>query len=109
MWFVFPQLDGLGSSVMAKQYGIKDIEEARAFLDHPLLGPRLTECAEAVLAVEGRSVGEIFGYPDDLKLKSSMTLFASITQPGSVFVNILDKYFGGVGDVRTLEILVAQG
>jgi uncharacterized protein (DUF1810 family) len=109
MWFVFPQIDGLGSSVMAKRYAIRNIEEARAYLNHPILGLRLVECAESVLAVEGRSVGEIFGYPDDLKLKSSMTLFASITQPGSVFVNILDKYFCGVGDVRTLELLVAEG
>ncbi len=105
MWFVFPQIHGLGHSATAEYYAIKSIEEAQAYLNHPLLGPRLLECAEAVLAVEGRSASQIFGYPDDLKLKSSMTLFASVADSGSLFVRVLDKYFLGERDVRTLQIL----
>lgn len=105
MWYIFPQLDGLGSSSTARHYAIKSIEEARAYLAHPLLGPRLAECAEAVLAVEGRTASEIFGYPDDLKLKSSMTLFASVADPDSVFVKVLEKYYRGEQDARTLELL----
>jgi uncharacterized protein (DUF1810 family) len=106
MWFIFPQIDGLGHSSTAKHYAIKSIEEARAYINHPVLGTRLMECAEAVLAVEGRSVSEIFGYPDDMKLKSSMTLFASVTKdPHSVFLRVLDKYFQGKQDDRTLQLL----
>jgi uncharacterized protein (DUF1810 family) len=105
MWFIFPQIDGLGHSTTSKYYAIKSIEEARQYLNHPVLGTRLLECAETVLAIEGRSISEIFGYPDDLKLKSSMTLFASVADPRSVFVRILDKYFHGEGDVRTLHLL----
>ena len=86
-------------------YAIKSIDEARAYLNHPVLGPRLRECAEAVLAVEGRTASEIFQYPDDLKLKSSMTLFAAASEPGSVFVCVLDKYFAGNQDERTLQLL----
>ena len=85
MWFIFPQIDGLGSSATARKYAISGIEEAEAYLKHPELGPRLVECAEAALAVEGRSATEIFGYPDDLKLKSCATLFAAVATPGSVF------------------------
>lgn len=106
MWFIFPQIDGLGHSPTAKHYAIKSIEEARAYLNHPVLGPRLIECAEAVLAVEGRSVSAIFGYPDDLKLKSSMTLFASVAEdPRSVFVLVLEKYFRGEQDGATLRLV----
>jgi len=105
MWYIFPQIDGLGHSTTSKHYAIKSIEEARQYLNHPVLGTRLLECAEAVFAIEGRSVSEIFGYPDDLKLRSSMTLFASVEDPGSVFVRVLDKYFHGERDVRTLHIL----
>ena len=105
MWFIFPQIDGLAHSATSKYYSIKSIEEARQYLNHPVLGAKLLECAEAVLAVEGRSVSEIFGYPDDLKLKSSMTLFAYVADPRSVFVRILDKYFQGEQDDRTLDIL----
>ena len=105
MWFIFPQIDGLAHSATSKHYAIKSIGEARQYLNHPVLGARLLECAETVLAVEGRSVSEIFGYPDDLKLKSSMTLFAYVADPGSVFVRILDKYFQGERDVRTLDLL----
>ena len=105
MWYIFPQIDGLGHSTTTKHYAIKSIEEARQYLNHPVLGTRLLECAEAVLAVEGRSVSEIFGYPDDLKLKSSMTLFETVADKRSVFVRVLDKYFHGERDVRTLHLL----
>jgi uncharacterized protein (DUF1810 family) len=105
MWYIFPQIDGLAHSSTSKYYAIKSLKEARQYLNHPVLGARLLECSEAVLAIEGRSISEIFGYPDDLKLKSSMTLFASVADPGSVFVLILDKYFHSEQDVRTLELL----
>ena len=105
MWFIFPQLEGLASSTTSKYYDIRSIQEARQYLKHPVLGLRLLECAEAVLAIEGRSFSEIFGCPDDLKLKSSMTLFASVVGPDSVFVRVLDKYFGGARDTRTLQLL----
>ena len=105
MWFIFPQLDGLGRSSTAKYYGLKGIEEARHFLQHPILGRRLLECSEAVLAVEGRTVSQMFGSPDDMKLHSSMTLFAQVAEPGSVFVHVLEKYFNGEADGATLRIL----
>jgi uncharacterized protein (DUF1810 family) len=105
MWFIFPQIDGLGHSPTTEYYAIKNIEEARKYLAHPVLGPRLLECAEAVLSVEGRSVSQIFGYPDDFKLKSSMTLFAFVSDPDSAFVNVLNKYFHGEHDIKTLQIL----
>jgi uncharacterized protein (DUF1810 family) len=105
MWYIFPQIDGLGHSPTAKFYAIKSPEEARQYLEHPVLGPRLLACAEAVLSVERRSASEIFGFPDDMKLKSSMTLFASVAEPGAVFVRILDKYFHGEHDQRTLELV----
>ncbi|MBY0231162.1 MAG: DUF1810 domain-containing protein [Gemmataceae bacterium] len=105
MWFVFPQLDGLGSSPTARHYAIKGLDEARAYLAHPVLGPRLLECAEAALAVEGRSALDIFGSPDDLKLKSSATLFALASPPGSVFERLLAKYYGGERDAATLRLL----
>lgn len=105
MWYIFPQIDGLGYSATSKYYAIKSMEEAKEYLNHPALGLRLLECAEAVLAVEGRSVSDILGYPDDLKLKSSMTLFASVADPDSVFARVLDKYFQGERDGRTLQLL----
>lgn len=105
MWFVFPQLTGLGFSATSRYYAVMSREEARGYLEHPVLGPRLVECAEAVLDVEGRSVSEIFGYPDELKLKSSMTLFAEVAGRSSVFERVLQKYFGGERDPRTLELL----
>jgi uncharacterized protein (DUF1810 family) len=107
MWFVFPQVDGLGFSSTARHYAIKSAEEARQYLAHPVLGPHLLECAAAVLAVEGRSVSEIFGSPDDLKLKSCMTLFESVAGQGSVFGQVLDRYYQGQRDTRTQEILAA--
>ena len=105
MWYIFPQVDGLGYSATSKHYAIKSMEEARAYLKHPILGSRLLECADAVLAIEGRSASDILDYPDDLKLQSSMTLFASVASPDSVFVRVLDKYFQGERDVRTLQLL----
>ena len=105
MWYIFPQIDGLGRSKTAKYYAIKSMEEARQYLNHPVLGERVLECAEAILAIAGRTASEIFGYPDDLKLKSSMTLFASAATPGFVFVRVLDKYFHGERDVKTLRLL----
>jgi uncharacterized protein (DUF1810 family) len=105
MWYVFPQLAGLGSSPMARRYAIRGAEEARAYLAHPVLGPRLKEIAEAALAVEGRSARDIFGSPDDLKLRSCATLFASVSPPGSVFERVLDKYYGGEPDEATLRLL----
>ena len=105
MWFIFPQIDGLGHSTTAEYYAIKSLKEAREYLNHPVLGSRLVECTGAVLAIEGRLVSDIFGYPDDLKLKSSMTLFASVADPGSIFVRVLDKYFHAERDARTLQLL----
>ena len=105
MWYIFPQIDGLGYSATSKYYAIKSIGEARQYLNHPVLGARLLECAETVLAIEGQSISNIFGYPDDLKLKSSMTLFECVAGPDSVFVRVLDKYFYGERDARTLDIL----
>lgn len=105
MWYIFPQLDGLGFSATARHYGIKSLEEARAYLAHPILGPRLEESAEAVLRIEGRSATAIFGSPDDLKLRSCATLFAAASPPGSVFERLLGKYYGGARDARTLQLL----
>ena len=105
MWFIFPQIDGLGSSPAARHYAIKSREEAEAYLRHPVLGPRLAACAEATLAVDGRSAREMFGSPDDLKLRSSATLFAAIAPGGSVFERVIEKYFNGQPDPKTLELL----
>ena len=108
MWYVFPQLAGLGSSPTARQYAIRGLAEAEAYLRHPLLGPRLVEATEAALAVEGRSAREVFGSPDDLKLRSSATLFAQVSPDGSVFHRLLDRYFDGSPDPRTLALLGAD-
>ena len=105
MWFVFPQLRGLGRSAMAQHYGIGSLAEARAYLEHPVLGPRLVECTELVNRIEGRSVHQIFGSPDDLKFHSSMTLFASADPDAPVFREALGKYFGGALDASTVEKL----
>ncbi len=105
MWFIFPQIDGLGYSPTAKLYSIKSIEEARQYLNHPVLGKRLLECTEAVVALKGGSVSEIFGYPDDLKFKSSMTLFEKVAGSGSVFSAALDRYCYGGRDAATLRLL----
>jgi uncharacterized protein (DUF1810 family) len=109
MWFVFPQLRGLGQSAMAQRYGVASLAEAKAYLAHPLLGPRLVECTRAVLAVEGRSLHAIFGSPDDLKFRSSMTLFAlAANEDQSVFRQALDHCCGGHADERTLALLEGQ-
>lgn len=107
MWFVFPQLAGLGSSAMAQRYAIGGLAEAEAYLAHPLLGPRLRECSEALLRLNGKSAHEIFGSPDDWKLHSSMTLFAQAAPSPSVFQQVLGMYFAGRPDARTLVILGA--
>jgi uncharacterized protein (DUF1810 family) len=105
MWFIFPQLRGLGHSTIARHYGIDSLAEAQAYLGHPVLGPRLVECTELVNKVEGRSIHQIFGSPDDLKFRSSMTLFA-LAQPGApVFRAALNKYFAGAPDSVTAEML----
>ena len=105
MWFVFPQLRGLGHSQMAWHFGLQSRGEAVAYLAHPLLGPRLRECVELVLAVEGRSAHAIFGSPDDLKLRSCLTLFREIDGVDGVFGKALDKYFDGQPDAVTLQLL----
>jgi uncharacterized protein (DUF1810 family) len=105
MWFVFPQMRGLGFSPVAQRFGITSLAEARAYLDHPVLGARLRESAEAVLAIEGSSAYDIFGTPDDLKLRSSATLFAQATSAGSVFHQLLAKFYDGVPDGATLKLL----
>jgi uncharacterized protein (DUF1810 family) len=104
MWYIFPQFDGLGFSSTSKRYSIKSIDEARAYLGHPVLGPRLMDCAEAVLGIEGRSALEIFGSPDDMKLRSCATLFACVSPAGSAFHRLLDKYYQGDRDRMTLRL-----
>ena len=108
MWYVFPQLVGLGASATSRKYAISSLAEAEAYLRHELLGARLVACADAALAVEGRSAREIFGSPDDLKLRSSATLFAQVSPDGSVFHRLLEKYFGGEPDAATLRLLAAS-
>jgi len=105
IWYIFPQIDGLGHSPMSKRYAIKSKAEAQAYLEHPLLGARLLECATILLQLEGRSASEIFGSPDDLKLKSSMTLFAAVQSREPAFARVIDKYFQGQPDSRTIELL----
>ena len=105
MWYIFPQFDGLAFSATSTHYAIKSLAEAKAFLDHPTLGPRLLECAEAVVGVDGRSASEIFGSPDDLKLRSCATLFACVLPPGSVFDRLLAKYYRGERDGKTIQLL----
>lgn len=105
MWFVFPQIAGLGASAMSQRYAIQSLDEARAYLAHPVLGPRLREICGIVLGVQDRGVEEIFGYPDDMKLRSSMTLFARAAADDGMFVEVLRKYFGGMEDDTTLRIL----
>ncbi len=107
MWFIFPQLDGLGHSAMARRYAIKSRAETQAYLQHPLLGSRLAECCRLLLDCDNPSISAIMGYPDDLKLKSSMTLFAAVSPAGSVFQRVLDKYYGGEADTQTLRLLDA--
>jgi len=109
MWYIFPQFAGMGFSSTSQLYAIKSIDEAQAYLNHPVLGPRLIECTQALLAVEGRSAAEIFGSPDDLKLRSCATLFAHVSPAGSVFDRLLEKYFQGQRDDKTLHLLETAG
>lgn len=105
MWFVFPQIAGLGISPTATYYAIRSRAEAQAYVAHPVLGPRLLACAQALLQLQGRSAEQIFGYPDVLKLKSSMTLFAALPDADPVFAAVLGHYYGGSRDDRTLNLL----
>jgi uncharacterized protein (DUF1810 family) len=105
MWFIFPQIKGLGSSPMANEFAISSRAEAQAYLDHPILGPRLRECTRLVTGVRDRSIAEILGHPDDLKFRSSMTLFAAVAADNKDFTAALDKFYGGKADPATLERL----
>ncbi len=105
MWFVFPQIAGLGTSQMSRHYAIGSLAEARAYLRHPLLGPRLIEALRAVLDIEGRTAADIFGTPDDMKLRSCATLFAAAAPEEMVFQRVIDTYFGGHADPLTLARL----
>lgn len=105
IWYIFPQLEGLGFSSTSRRYAIKSLAEARAYLNHPILGPRLLACSEAAASVEGRSAHAVFGSPDDMKLRSCATLFAQVAPAGSVFDRVLDKYFNGQRDDKTLQLL----
>lgn len=102
MWFIFPQLEGLGSSAAARAFAISGLDEARAYLAHPVLGARLRECCALVNRVEGRSAHEIFGDPDDMKFRSCLTLFAAAAPEEKLFAQALEKYFGGERDARTV-------
>ena len=105
MWFVFPQIAGLGASAMAQKYAISSLKEAAAYLEHPLLGPRLRECANLMLEAQGRTAEQILGLVDGMKFRSSMTLFARAAPDVPLFKQCLDKYFGGEPDRATLEKL----
>ena len=105
IWFIFPQMKGLGHSAQSEYYGIGSLEEAEAYWSHPVLGPRLEECTRLVNAVERRAIQQILGYPDDLKFRSSMTLFSAGCRRTAVFNDALTKYFGGEADALTLELL----
>jgi len=106
MWFVFPQIRGLGHSGMARRYAISSEAEARAYLDHPVLGERLRALTRIVNDLDGRSIEQIFGYPDDLKFHSSMTLFAHVAADKAPFEDALNKYFGGEADLETVRRLI---
>lgn len=105
IWYIFPQVAGLGQSSMAERYAIRSRAEAVAYLNHPVLGSRLRECCETLLAHRGKRVEEIMGYPDDLKLRSSMTLFAAISDHDSVFYRVLDAFYAGHPDEKTIAFL----
>ena len=109
MWFIFPQTKGLGSSDNAKFYGIANLQEAAAFLAHPVLGNHLMEISQAVLDIDGKTALDIFGTPDDLKLRSCMTLFSKVPEASDVFQKVLDKYFNGLPDHATTELLQQTG
>ena len=107
MWNIFPQIEGLGSSHIAQKYAISNAEEAKTYLDHPVLGMRILKCCEVLLDLDSSyTASEIFGFPDDLKLKSSMTLFASVSAEGSVFHQVVNQYFDGEFDSKTVDIMM---
>ncbi len=108
IWYIFPQLDGLGYSPTAQYYGIRDLEQAKDYMAHPVLGPRLVEISEALLALPSSDPGTVMGYPDDLKLCSSMTLFELAAPEQPVFGKVLDKFYGGRRDPLTLRLLGLQ-
>ena len=105
MWFIFPQFDGLGVSPTSRRYAIRSLDEARAYLRHPILGRRLAECTEAVNDHDGLTARQVFGPPDDRKLRSSMTLFELVSGPASPFAAALEKYYAGERDARTIELV----
>jgi len=109
MWFIFPQIAGLGSSETSKKFAIKNIAEARAYLLHPVLSFRLQECCKLVMDIEAGSISEALGFPDDMKLKSSMTLFACVAGLHSIFDKVLEKHFASQPDVLTLDIIAEMG
>ncbi len=108
MWFIFPQIRGLGASSTAQYYAIRDLDEAREYINHPVLGPRLIGISEALLALDESDAGAVMGYPDDLKLRSCMTLFQLAAPQQPVFGKVLDKFYGGKPDRRTEEILMGE-
>ena len=108
MWYIFPQIKGLGHSGTAQKFAITSLEEAKAYLQHPVLGPRLRACTQLVLNVDGRSAEQIFGYPDHLKFRSCLTLFMTATTDNKVFNDALLKYFDGIPDTLTLDLLAQQ-
>jgi uncharacterized protein (DUF1810 family) len=105
MWYIFPQIAGLGSSETSRFYAVKDRAEAELYLAHPVLGARLVEISEALLEIEGKTANQIFGSPDDMKLKSSMTLFGALKNTNPIFQRVLDEYFNGTKDQRTLQLI----
>jgi uncharacterized protein (DUF1810 family) len=105
MWFIFPQIAGLGHSEISDRFSISSINEARAYLEHPILGSRLSECVDLVMQIDGKSAAQIFGYPDDLKFRSCLTLFSIAGESSSIYQYALDKYFDGEPDSRTLDAL----
>ncbi|MGI4820761.1 MAG: DUF1810 domain-containing protein [Janthinobacterium lividum] len=105
MWYIFPQIQGLGFSETSRYYGIKDLAEAAAFLTHPVLGSRLVDICEELLKLSSSNATSVFGSPDDVKLKSSMTLFAALPGANPVFQQVLDKFFNGTKDAKTLQII----
>ncbi len=108
MWYIFPQFTGLGFSSTSKHFAIKSLAEAKAYISHPILGPRLLECCETLMQVDHRSALDILGSPDNMKLRSSATLFAMVSPPGSVFEQLLNKYFEGVADNPTIQLVNSQ-
>lgn len=108
MWYIFPQIAGLGFSETSRFYAIRDLQEAVDYLNHPVLGKRFVEISEALLRIDGKTANQIFGNPDDLKLKSSMTLFSAVQAANPVFEQVLDKYFAGQKDPQTLALITGK-